>query len=338
MNTPIIVAELGASHNGDLERACKTVDAAAYAGASAIKLQCYDATTMVANREHTIAGGAWSGQNLYELYRRAAMPWRWHETLFAVAHSHGMDAWSTPFDETAVNFLETMACPAYKIASHEITDLHLIGCAAATGKRLILSTGMATESEIRAAIAAAEGAESITLLKCTSAYPAEPADMNLASILHMTHAFGLDVGLSDHTDGSIAAVTATVLGATMIEKHITLDRAGGPDDGFAATPAEFATMVRNVREAAAAMGITQYGPTEAELPSLRLRRGLYAVRDLVPGDLISHAKVKARRPAGRISAAWLPELIGKQIVQPVPAGAPLQWENTTYRPNQERIT
>lgn len=338
MNPPIIVAEIGASHNGDLERAIKTVQAASYAGANAIKLQCYDATTMVANRQHTIDGGAWAGQNLYELYRSAAMPWKWHETLFAVSKAYGMLAWSTPFDETAVEYLETMGCRAYKIASHEITDLHLIATAAATGKDLILSVGMATEREIWQAITAAEGAGEITLLKCTSAYPAQPEDMHLATIDDMRKRYGVNVGLSDHTIGSTAAVVATAMGATMIEKHITLDRAGGPDDEFAATPDQFGIIVGAVRKAAAAMGQVQYGPTDSELPSLRLRRGIYAMRDLAAGDLITHAKVKARRPAGRISAAWLPELIGKEIIEPVPAGAPLRWENMAYKPALEANT
>lgn len=337
MNTPLIVAEIGASHNGSLERAIKTVDAAARAGADAIKLQCYDAHTMVANRDHTIQGGAWAGKNLYELYREAAMPWRWHETLFAVAHSHGMQAFSTPFDETAVAYLESIGCPMYKVASHEITDLHLIATIAATGKPIIISTGMATMEEIANALLAARTSQwhpKITLLKCTSAYPAPVGEMNLATIPNMRAIYHEDVGLSDHTQGFTAALSATAMGATMIERHITLYRDDGPDDGFATLPANFAEMVRHVRDAAAAIGTPTYGPTQSEGPSLALRRGLYAMRDLQPGDIITHAKVKARRPASAILANWLPELIGRQIVQPVPAGAPLAWENTDYRPNR----
>jgi N-acetylneuraminate synthase len=337
VNIPLIIAEIGASHNGSLERAIKTVDAAARAGAQAIKLQCYDGHTMVANREHVIEGGPWAGKNLYALYKDAAMPWRWHETLFAVAHSHDMQAFSTPFDETAVAYLETLMCPMYKVASHEITDLHLIAMIAGTGKPIIISTGMATWQEIKRAIDAAKGCSKITLLKCTSAYPAPIEQTNLTTILNMRMWFDVDVGLSDHTTGALAATIATTLGVTIIEKHITLDRAGGPDDGFASLPDEFAEMVRQVRATAAAIGRPTYGPTPAEAPSLALRRGLYAMRDLQPGDMITHAKVAARRPSSAISAEWLPELIGKQIVQAVRAGAPLAWENIAYSPNRERI-
>lgn len=337
MNVPFIVAEIGASHNGSLERTIKTVMAAADAGADAIKLQCYDNHTMVANQGHVIVGGPWAGKNLYQLYKDAAMPWRWHKDLFAVAHAYNMQAFSTPFDETAVAYLEELHCPMYKVASHEITDLHLIATIAATGKPIIISTGMATKDEIGNAILAARTSQwhpEITLLKCTSAYPAKIGEMNLATIEHMRALYQTDVGLSDHTAGTVAAATATALGASMIEKHITLTRADGPDDGFASIPDEFAEMVRAVRATAMAMGEPTYGPTAGEGPSLALRRGLYAMRDLVPGDIITHAKVKARRPASAISADWLPELIGHQIVQPVPACAPLAWENTNYRPNR----
>ena len=334
MNTPLIVAEIGASHNGSLERAIKTVMAAADAGANAIKLQCYDGHTMVANQGHIIQGGPWAGKNLYQLYKDAAMPWHWHKELFAVAHAYKMQAFSTPFDETAVAYLEELRCPMYKVASHEITDLHLIATIAATGKPIILSTGMATPNEISRAIAAAKGARNITLLKCASAYPAPMDEVNLTTIAHMRALYGTEVGLSDHSAGSIAAATATALGASMIEKHITLTRADGPDDGFASTPDEFADMVSAVGATAMAMGETTYGPTPNEAPSHALRRGLYAMRDLRPGDIITHAKVKARRPASAISAEWLPKLIGHLILQPVPAGAPLAWENTDYRPNR----
>jgi pseudaminic acid synthase len=327
VNTPLIVAEIGASHNGSLERAIKTVDAAARAGANAIKLQCYDAHTMVANRDYVIAGGPWHGRSLYELYRTAAMPWRWHETLFAVAHSHGMMAWSTPFDETAVEYLEGIGCPTYKVASHEITDLHLIATIAATRKPIIISTGMATRVEITKAIEAAKGASCITLLKCTSAYPAPIEEMNLSVIEDMRTMFRKDVGLSDHSHGPTAAVVATAMGATMIEKHIMLDQADGPDDGFADTPDEFAEMVAAVRNAAKAIGTPKYGDTPSEGPSMRLRRGLYAMRDLQPGDIVTHAKVKARRPAAALSASALPRLIGTTITRPVPAGKPLQTED-----------
>lgn len=330
MNVPLIVAEIGASHNGSLGRAIKTVDAAARAGATAIKLQCYDGHTMVANQAHVIVGGPWAGKNLYQLYKDAAMPWHWHTTLFAVAHSHRIQAFSTPFDETAVAYLDGLHCPIYKVASHEITDLHLIGAIAATGKPIIISTGMATPQEISQAIDAAQGCADITLLKCTSAYPAPIEEMNLATIQNMRSRFGVDVGLSDHTHGPIAAAVASTLGATIIEKHITLTRAGGPDDGFASTPEEFAEMVHAVREAVATIGYATYGASPAEAPSLALRRGLYAMRDLRPGDVVTHAKVKARRPQAGIPAENLSEVMGATINDHVPAGAPLCWENVTF--------
>ena len=327
MSGPLIVAEIGASHNGNLERAIKTVDAAKQAGADAIKLQCYSANTMVANQDHTINGGAWHGQNLCEMYRKASMPRHWHETLFAVAKSHHMLAFSTPFDETAVAYLQTLDCPIYKIASHEITDLRLISTVAATKRPILISTGMASVDEIARAIKAARGCSKITLLKCTSAYPASLKDMNLLTIPNMRTIFEVPIGLSDHTDNPTSAVVATALGATVIERHITLERADGPDDGVASTPDEFSKMVLAVRDATQAMGKVTYGPTEAEEPSLALRRGLYANQDLHPGDQVSYTNVKAFRPASEIDADMFPGLIGARIATTVKAGSALIWDN-----------
>lgn len=272
MKRPLIVAEIGASHNGSYERALATVRAAAEAGADAIKLQTFTADTMVADRAAVLTDGPWKGRNLWDLYAEAAMPWEWTERLFAAAQRLGMQAWSTPYDITALAFLESIDCPRYKVASFELTATDLIAAIARTGKPIILSTGMATWEEIQAALGQIQIGHDTTLLKCTSAYPAPPDEMNLATITDMRRHFGENVGLSDHSRGYHAAVIATALGATMIEKHITLSRAGGPDDEFAIIPEEFNTLVAAITIAASAMGEPHYGPTAAEAPQYRLRR------------------------------------------------------------------
>lgn len=330
MNHPVIVAEIGASHNGKLARTLDTVTAAARAGANAIKLQTYTPDTMVADRTWVIPDGPWKGRNLYQLYREAAMPWDWQPFVFKSAQAAGMLAFSTPFDETAVDFLEGVGCPMFKVASFEITDHQLIRKIATTGKPIIISTGMATAREIREAIAAANGCEKITLLKCTSAYPAPIEEMNLCNIPMMREFYRCHIGLSDHTIGPMAAVVATALGATMIEKHITLTHEAGPDDAFAVTPDEFAVMVRHVREAAQSMGHPVIGPTESEQSSITLRRGLYAARDIEAGKMIEAADIKVRRPMLGLPASDIDVLLFSRLTRAIKAGEPFRYDDMVH--------
>ena len=318
---PIVVAEISGNHNGSLERALQIVEAAAVAGAHAVKLQTYTPDTMTLPG-HVIHGGPWDGLDLYELYRQAHTPWDWHAPLFDRAKSLGMIAFSTPFDSTAVDFLETLDCPIYKIASFEVTDLPLIRYAAATGKQMVISTGMATREEIASAVLASGKP---VLLKCTSAYPAKPAGCNLLTIPCMRARFGRDVGLSDHTLGIGAAVASVALGAVMIEKHLTLSRAdGGPDSGFSLEPDEFAGLVREVNTAYEALGEVHYGPTEQERDSLQFRRSVYAVRDIKAGAVITGDDIKCLRPALGVSPHLYGELIGKRAVLNIASGTPMR--------------
>lgn len=328
MKKPMVVAEIGASHNGTFERAAQTVTAAIEAGADAIKLQTFTADTMVADRTKMITSGPWAARNMYELYAEAAMPWEWQERLFKMAQGAGCVGFSTPFDETAVDFLESIGCPMYKVASFEITDIGLIRRIASTGKPIIISTGMARPFEVRAAIAAAEGCPSVTVLKCTSAYPASFEDMDLAALRDMInhaprHESVLSFGLSDHSRSNVPAVIATGLGATMIEKHITLSRDGGPDDEFALLPAEFAVMAQQVRVAALCMGSSELRPNPAEATSLQFRRGVYAVADIAPGERFTHDNVKARRPVSEITANQMPLVIGGIATRQIKIGTPI---------------
>lgn len=273
---PLIVAELSANHLGSLNRALKIIDAAKAAGADAIKFQTYTVKGMVDDPGQVLSSGPWAGRSLGELYAEAMTPRSWHQTLFEYARSISIEPFSTPFTPDDVDFLEELHCPRYKIASFELTDHNLIRYAAKTGKPLIMSTGMATQMEISAAVvnAQAAGCDDITLLKCTSGYPAPPEEVNLATLISLRCAPGVKaVGLSDHTQGLGVAVAATVLGASMIEKHLTLARAdGGPDAAFSMEPHEFAQMVTECRRAAAAIGEVRYGPTPAEAPQVALRR------------------------------------------------------------------
>lgn len=272
MNATFIVAELSANHNGSLDRALRLVDAAAQAGADAVKFQLYDPDKM-APSDLVIESGPWAGRNARELYREAMTPREWFLPLFDHARRCGIEAFSSVFDIDGLAFLESLGCPRYKIASFEILDLELIRAVAAAGKPLIISTGMATLEEIGSAVFHAGRCDGLTLLKCTSAYPAPPWHANLQTITHLRVRFPhVDVGLSDHTLGIGAAVAATVLGASLIEKHLTLSRAdGGPDAAFSSEPHEFAAMVKACREAAQAIGEVRYGPTESERPQLQLR-------------------------------------------------------------------
>jgi len=331
---PFIIAEMSGNHNQSLERALAIVEAAAAAGADAVKLQTYTADTMTLDIHEgdffiEDPNSLWKGQSLYRLYQEAYTPWEWHEPIFRRCRELGLLAFSTPFDESAVDFLESLDAPAYKIASFENTDLVLIRKAAATGKPLIISTGMATAAELDEAVRAAReaGAKHIVLLKCTSTYPASPENSNLATIPHMESLFGCQVGLSDHTMGVGVAVAAVALGATVIEKHFTLSRAdGGVDAAFSMEPEEFRRLVEETKRAWQALGRVHYGPTEAEKPSLKHRRSLYVSRDIKAGEPFTRDNVKAIRPGLGLPTKYLEAVLGKTAKRDVKKGTPVTWD------------
>lgn len=327
-----IVAELSANHHQDLDEARALVRAAASAGADAVKLQTYtpDTLTLDADRPWFRVGGGtlWDGRTLYELYGEAFTPWEWHPALQAEAGAAGLEFFSTAFDATAVEFLESLNVPRHKVASFELVDLPLVELMARTGKPLILSTGMATETEIEEAVetARAAGARDLTLLKCNSAYPAPPEEMNLLAIPAMKERFGLPLGLSDHTPGLAAAVAAVALGSRMVEKHLTLSRARpGPDSAFSLEPDEFKAMVDAVRTAERALGQPQYGPTPGELKSLAYRRSLFVVRDIAAGERLTADNVRSIRPANGLPPKHLRAVLGRRAARALARGTPLAW-------------
>lgn len=315
---PYIVAELGASHGGSLERACALVDAAAKAGADAIKLQTWTPGTMCLNG-YELQSGPWAGRGLADLYREAHTPWEWHAELFDRAKSLGMDAFSSVFDLNALDFLEELDCPMYKIASFELVDLPLIEAVARTGKPIILSTGMATQWEIGEALDAAKGAD-VTLLHCCSAYPAPLA--GLYGITRLKQLYDCGIGLSDHTLGTTAAVVAVALGADIIEKHLTVARTNRLDDCFASEPEEFAAMVTACREASQSLG---GDGVDAEEPQRTLRRSLYWNRAIEAGAEITPADITTARPALGLAPRLLPEVVGRSTRHPVQKGEPVTW-------------
>ncbi len=328
-----VIAELSGNHNGDLGRALALVDAAAEAGADAIKLQTYtaDAMTLDSDRpEFRIGEGtAWSGRRLHELYREAATPWAWHEPLFARAHQAGLAALSTPFDLESLAFLETLDPPAHKVASFELVDLELIAAVAATGRPMVLSTGMASIEEIDQAVTTARdhGAEDLVLLRCNSAYPAPAGEMDLRTLPDMKRRWGVRVGLSDHSLGSAPAVVAVTLGAEVVEKHLTLRRAdGGPDAGFSLEPHELTDQVAALREAAASLGAVRYGPSPAERPSLAFRRSLFVVADIAEGETITRDNVRAIRPSHGLPPSEMGAVLGRRATTAIETGTPLSWE------------
>lgn len=333
-STPFVIAEMSGNHNQSLERALAIVDAAADAGAHALKIQTYTADTMTLDldeREFHISdtNSLWAGSSLYKLYEAAHTPWEWHAPIFARARERGMLAFSTPFDETAVDFLETLEVPCYKIASFENTDLPLIRKVAATGKPIIMSTGMATVAELDASVRAARaaGCQDLVLLKCTSTYPATPANSNLMTIPHLRELFACEVGLSDHTLGVGAAVASVALGATVIEKHFTLRRAdGGVDAAFSMEPEEFRALVEESERAWQALGRIQYGASAAEAKSLLFRRSLYVVRDIAAGEVLSGDNVRAIRPGLGLPPGQLDLVLGKRVTRAVRRGTPLSMD------------
>lgn len=334
---PFVVAEMSGNHNGSLTRALEIVQAIAASGASALKLQTYTADTMtldISDREFVVSDSSspWHGETLYKLYQRAHTPWEWHEPIFRLARELGLVAFSTPFDATAVDFLETLDVPAYKIASFEITDVALIEKVARTGKPLILSTGMATIDEIGEAVRTARAASchDLVLLKCTSSYPADPSDSNLLTIPHLQSQFDCHVGVSDHTLGIGAAIAAVALGAVVIEKHVTLRRSdGGVDSEFSLEPAELAQLVREAGAAAGALGTIHFGRTEAEEKSVRFRRSLYITEDLRAGDVLTVENVRAIRPGFGLAPRHLAELVGRRVTKDVKRGTAASWDLVT---------
>lgn len=327
-----IVAEVSANHNQCFERAVETIKAAKEAGADAVKLQTYTPDTMTIrsdNEYFKIKGTLWDKRTLYDLYSEAYTPWEWHSRLKEVAEELGLQLFSTPFDISAVDFLEELGVPAYKVASFEIVDLPLLRRIGRTGKPVILSTGMATLAEIDEAVRTLReaGATQIALLKCTSAYPSPPEDMNLRTIPHLREAFGVPVGLSDHTLGIAVPVAAATLGACIIEKHFTLSRAdGGPDSAFSLEPKEFRAMVEAVRTVERALGAVRYGPTEHESESLPFRRSLFVVKDVKAGEPFTEDNVRSIRPAYGLHPRYLDVVLGRRASRDIPAGTPLSWE------------
>ena len=333
-HSPFIVAEMSGNHNQSLDRALEIVEAAAKSGAHALKLQTYTADTMTLDLregEFFISDpkSLWEGTSLYDLYQKAHTPWDWHEPIFERCSKLGMICFSTPFDETAVEFLETLGTPCYKIASFEITDIPLIRKVAATGKPMILSTGMATVAELDEAVGSARdaGCEDIILLKCTSTYPASPENSNLLTIPHMRDLFGVQVGLSDHTMGIGAAVAGVALGATLIEKHFTLRRSdGGVDSAFSLEPQEMKVLVVETERAWKALGGIRFGPLEEEKGSLVFRRSLYVAENMKAGEVFTRGNLRALRPGHGLSPKYYEIILGKRIRSDTPKGTPVRWD------------
>jgi len=331
-NKTLIVAELSANHNGDLQVALETIRAAKRAGADAIKLQTYTAETLTINcrNENFLIGHgtAWDGEYLFDLYQRAYTPWEWHKELFKVADQEGIICFSSPFDKTAVDLLEDLNSPFYKIASFEIQDIPLISYAAMQGKPMILSTGIAEIKDIELAVETCRdaGNHDITILKCTSAYPADPKEANLITIPDIKSRFGVKVGLSDHTMGIEGPIAAAVLGAEMIEKHFILDKSiGGPDAHFSLDEKEFTEMVNAVRKVEEMLGEVDYKMTESKRKSKRFSRSLYLVEDVKSGDIITESNMRSIRPGNGIHPKYYNELLGKQILKDTKRGTPLSF-------------
>lgn len=329
---PYVIAELSGNHGGSIERAMAIIDAVHQSGASAVKLQTYTADTLTIDHdgpEFTIGQGLWRGQRLYDLYREAHTPWEWHGALFAHCRKRGITIFSTPFDDSAIDLLESLGAPAYKIASFEAVDLPLIRRAAATGKPLIISTGISNLGEISDAVAAAReaGCQNLVLLHCVSAYPAPAEDMHLRTIANLAESFDVVAGLSDHTMGSVVASAAVALGACVIEKHVTLRRAdGGPDSAFSLEPEEFRVLVDDCRTVWKARGRVSYAQEESEKGNLVFRRSLYAVADIEPGEVLTKANVRSIRPGYGLAPKHLDSLLGRKARSKIRRGTPMGWE------------
>jgi N-acetylneuraminate synthase len=331
---PFIIAELSGNHNQSLDRALALIDAAADAGADAVKLQTYTADTMTLNLNQgdfsiTDKNSLWFGRSLYDLYEEAHTPWEWHESLFNKAKERGLIVFSSPFDKTSVDFLEKLNVPCYKVASFESTDLPLVRYIASKGKPMIISTGMASIAEIEETVKAAResGCEELILLKCTSTYPASAENTNIATIPHMKELFGCEVGLSDHTMGVGVAIASIAFGASIIEKHFTLDRSdGGVDSTFSIEPSELKILVESARNAKDAIGRVSYGPIGAEKKSTQFRRSIYVVQDMKQGDVLTQKNIRIIRPGYGLAPKQFDFVLGRAVKHDVKAGTALSWD------------
>lgn len=327
-----VIAEMSANHNQNFDKAVKIIEAAKQAGADAVKTQTYTADTITLDCDSEyfrIKGTVWEGKNLYQLYQEALMPWEWMPKLKEICNDLGMDFFSTPFDHTAVDFLERMDVPAYKVASFELVDIPLLKRIAATKKPIIMSTGMASADEIEEAIRtiADAGNTAVALLKCTSAYPAPLEEMNLNTIPHFIKTYGVPVGLSDHTMGSVAAVAAVALGGCIVEKHLTLSRLDpGPDSSFSTEPEEFKAMVNDIRTVEKALGKATYEVTEKQKENRVFRRSLFVVKDIKAGEVLTHDNIRSIRPGHGLHTRYLDQVLGKKAVMDIKKGVPLSWE------------
>ncbi|MEX1028726.1 MAG: pseudaminic acid synthase [Paenibacillaceae bacterium] len=334
---PFIIAEMSGNHNQSLERALDIVDAAAKTGAHALKLQTYTADTMTLDLDHgdffiSDPKSLWQGTSLYKLYQEAYTPWEWHKPIFDRCKEHGMIGFSTPFDASSVDFLESLEVPLYKIASFENTDLPLIRKVARTGKPMIISTGMASIAELDETVRTARenGCNDLVLLKCTSTYPATPETTNISTIPHMKQLFQCQIGLSDHTMGVGTSVASVALGATVIEKHFTLNRAdGGVDSTFSLEPHEMQSLVVETERAWQSLGQISYGPTEKEKASLQFRRSLYIAEDMAAGDVFTEHNLRAIRPGFGLPPKYLDHLLGTSLKKAAAKGTPVTWELLT---------
>ena len=330
---PYVVAEMSANHNGDLGSALRIIDQAKMAGADAVKIQTYTAETITLNSDLSdfqINDGLWKGRTLYELYDWAHTPWDWHKPIFDYARKVGITVFSSPFDNSAVDLLEDLGAPAYKIASFEAVDLSLIRYCASTGKPMVISTGMADANEIADAIEAARegGCRELVILHCVSGYPSPASDYNLATIPDMAERFGVITGLSDHTLDNTTAIASVVLGACLIEKHVTLDRSrGGPDDSFSLEPVEFAALCQGARTAWAALGRVDYGLKSSEAGNVKYRRSLYFIKDLAAGEILTPDAVRSVRPGFGLAPKMLDQIIGRRLAHAVLRNTPVRDED-----------
>jgi pseudaminic acid synthase len=331
-HSPYVIAELSANHNGKLATALRIIEEAKKAGADAVKLQTYKPDTITLNcnsEDFKIRGGIWDGRTLYELYEEAHMPWDWHKPLFDHARQVGITIFSSPFDNTAIDLLEDLNAPAYKIASFEAVDIPLIKYAASTGKPMIISTGMADAEEIQEAVDVARegGCKQLAVLHCVSGYPAPAEDYNLRTIVDMIQRYGLVTGLSDHTLDNTTAITSVAMRASIIEKHFTLDRSGGgPDDSFSLEPHELFELCRGVRTAWSALGKVDYGRKSSEQGNAKFRRSLYFVMDMNAGDLVHKDAVRSVRPGFGIPPKYIDDILGKRLNRDVSSGSPVNWD------------
>ncbi len=329
---PYIVAEMSANHNGDINNAYKIIDMAKQSGADAVKLQTYKPDTITMDMrtpEFMIEGGLWDGKNLYDLYEWSQTPWEWHKSLFDYANKLDITIFSSPFDNTAVDLLEDLNTPAYKIASFEAVDLPLIKYVAQTGKPMIISTGMADVDEIQEAIDAAKGGgcKELAILHCVSEYPAPAEDYNLKTLVDMRQRFGLVTGLSDHTVDNTTAIASVALGASIIEKHVTLDRnGGGPDDSFSLEEKELKELCTGVKRVYGALGKVDYGIKSGEQANVKFRRSLYFIKDIKSGEIITEECVQCIRPGFGLPPKFLDKILGRKVIKNIERGTPVTWE------------